>query len=119
MRVEFCVQGGLAYFPGLSKPITIDTDQLPAEEAAALRRLVDEAHVFDPTPTAATPARGAADPQQYTITIEDAGRTRTIQLTDPVPPEFRPLLDALRARLRVSLAQARGHAAEQHHDTPD
>lgn len=38
---------GLAYFPGLAEPVTIDTRQLPEEVAQELGRLVAKAGVFD------------------------------------------------------------------------
>jgi hypothetical protein len=43
MRIRFKTEGGFAYFPGLSKPVTIDTDELPAEEAKELERLIEAA----------------------------------------------------------------------------
>ena len=39
MRVIFQTEGGLARFPGLSRPVVIDSDQLPEELAPFL---VDE-----------------------------------------------------------------------------
>jgi len=41
MRIQFKMEGGIAYFPGLSKPITIDSDQLPTQESDELKRLVN------------------------------------------------------------------------------
>ena len=29
MRVEFATSGGIAYFPGLARPVVIEADQLP------------------------------------------------------------------------------------------
>ena len=33
MQIEFEMDGGLAYMPGLAKPVTIEVDQLPEAEA--------------------------------------------------------------------------------------
>ena len=84
MRVQFKVEGGLAYFPGLSKPHVLDSDDLPAAQADRLRQLVDAADFFQQPAAARTLPKGAADYQQYTITVEDGRRRRTIRLTDPI-----------------------------------
>src|SRR5262245_12137505 len=83
MRIQFQVDGGIAYFPGLSQPVTIDTAQLSQAEAAELGHLVDAAQFFD-LPAAVSRRRGAADHRQYTITVEDGRRRHTVQLSDPV-----------------------------------
>lgn len=83
MRIQFQVDGGIAYFPGLSRPVTIDTAQLSEADAAELRRLVDAAQFFD-LPVAASRGRGAADYRQYTITAEDGRHRHTIRLSDPI-----------------------------------
>jgi hypothetical protein len=97
MRIEFQIEGGLAYFPGLSKPRVLDTADLPAAEADRLRRLVDAADLFQqPTAARALP-KGAADYRQYTITVEEGGRRRTIHLTDPITnPDLEALVEYLR-----------------------
>ena len=95
MNVEYKVEGGLAFFPGLSKPVLIDSDNLPAKDANELRQLIDNAHFFDIPPVATVP-KGAADYRRYTITVEDGLRRHTIQLTDPISdPHLQALLDYL------------------------
>ena len=42
MRIQVERDGGFAYFPGLSGPTTVDTDALPADEAAALEAAVEQ-----------------------------------------------------------------------------
>ena len=83
MRVQFQIDGGIAYFPGLSQPVIIDTAQLSEGDSAELRQLLDAAQFFD-LPAAASRRRGAADNRQYTITVEDGGRRHTVHLSDPV-----------------------------------
>ena len=52
MRVEFTTEGGIAYFPGLSRPVVIDTDNLSEPDAAELQRLLDDADFFErPAPS--------------------------------------------------------------------
>jgi hypothetical protein len=84
MRVQLKMEGGLAYFPGLSKPITIDTDALPAEEVDKLKQLLNAAHFFDLPSVINTAAPGAADYHQYTLTVDDDSKHHTVRLTDPI-----------------------------------
>jgi hypothetical protein len=84
LRISFKAGGGFAAIPGLSKPIHVDTSTLPAEQRAEIEQLIAAAHFFDQPASLGAPARGAADMRTYTMTIEDAGRSHTIQRTDPV-----------------------------------
>jgi hypothetical protein len=102
MRIQFKIDGGVAYMPGLAKPITIDTDQLTADEADEVRRLVASAGFFDgAAPVPPSRAKGA-DYQQYTITIEEGGRTNTVRLSDPVAdPQWQALIGFLKAKAKA------------------
>ena len=104
MKVEFKVEGGVAFFPGLAKPLTIDTGELAEEESAELVRLVQAAHFFDLPAIASVPSPGAADYRQYTITVEDKGRHHTVSFADPV--NNRSLL-ALRSCLQAKVLSRR------------
>jgi hypothetical protein len=84
MRIELKVEGGLAYLPGMKKPITVDSDKLSKSDAAALKKLVDAAEFFDLPSTINKPAPGAADYQTYTITVESGKRQHRVQAVDPV-----------------------------------
>jgi len=97
MRVQLKIEGGLAYFPGLSKPRVVDSADLSAAEAKRLRELVDAAGIFDlPASSRALP-KSAADYRQYTITVEDGRRRRTVRLADPIAnPDLEALVDYLR-----------------------
>ena len=99
LRIELKVEGGLAYFPGLSKPTVIDSDQLPQQEADELKRLVTATSFFSLPNAIGTPAPGAADYRRYTITVQDGGKQHTVHLTDLVEdPELQKLLSYLKAR---------------------
>lgn len=93
MRVELKTEGGIAYFPGLSKPLVVDSAELESAAAAELERLVREAGFFDlpakvGSPTSGgAPARGAADLRTYTLIVRDGRRRHTVRLTDPVGDE--------------------------------
>jgi hypothetical protein len=101
MHVEFTTEGGLAHFPGLNKPVVIDSDELSQEEAAELRRLVETAHFFDLPAKASPPPHGAADYYRYIITIQEDTRRHTVELTDPVKDaDLQRLLTFLRTKAK-------------------
>jgi hypothetical protein len=97
MRVEFATEGGIAYFPGLSRPAVIDSDSLPEADAADLKRLVEAADFFEQPEQPPEPLRGAADYRQYTIAVEDGRRRHAIRLIDPISdPHLQELVSFLR-----------------------
>ncbi len=101
MRIQFKTEGGVAHFPGLSKPVIIEDDQLPKEETDELEQLVTAAQFFDQPAIASAPRPGAADYDQYTITIEHAGRQHTIRLAMPVEdPALERLLHYLEKKAK-------------------
>ncbi len=81
MRIELTTEGGVAYFPGLSKPVVVDSGRLSQEQKAELQRLTEEARFFELPEKADTPRRGA-DYRRYTLTIEGDARHHTVQFTD-------------------------------------
>jgi hypothetical protein len=84
MRIQFSMEGGIAYFPGLSQPVTIDSEQLSHQESDELRRLIDAADFFNLPPNVGKPARGAADYRQYTATIQEGQRQHTVHVMEPI-----------------------------------
>ena len=84
MRVEMQTDGGIAYFPGLNKPIVVDSSKLPNKQAAQLQQLIDSAHFFELPAASRSLPKGAADLRRYTITVADGQRRRTVRLNDPV-----------------------------------
>lgn len=111
MKVELTISGGLAYLPGLAKPVTIDGEALSAAEAEKLARLVAAARFFERPATPSAPVPGTADMQSYVITVhEDVGhegsRRHTLRLADPVEdPDLGALLNFLRAIAKQLRAQ--------------
>ena len=102
MRIELKTEGGIAHFPGLSRPVVIDSAALSAEDDAELRRLVEAARFFERPPTVGTPSCGAADYRRYMISVEDGGRQHTVQLVDPVEdPSLQQLLRFLQVKARA------------------
>jgi len=101
MQIQYQMEGGLAAIPGLSKPRSIDTDDLPKEEADAIKASVENAHFFDRPQIVGTPKLGAADYRKYTVTVKDGGRSHTVQLTDPVAdPALHSLVTHLQDAVR-------------------
>src|SRR4051812_7217700 len=112
MRVRFETEGGIAYFPGLSKPVTIDTAELPATEANELERLIEAAGFFA-LPATSTPPRGAADYQQYTISVTAPERSHTVRLSDPIEdPNLQELVNYLKAKTRELRAASRSRGTQ-------
>jgi glyoxylate utilization-related uncharacterized protein len=102
MRIEFQTEGGIAHFPGLSRPVVIDSEALAAEDASELTRLVEAARLFERPTVAGAPRSGAADYRQYTITVEQGGGQHTIRLADPVEdPTLQQLLHFLQTQARA------------------
>lgn len=96
MKVEFSIDGGLASFPGLRAPVTIDAATLPQSQGDHLRALMTRARFFDVAPPAPV---GARDGRCYTIAVDDAGRCRTLKLFEPIAnPALRELVAELAAR---------------------
>jgi hypothetical protein len=84
---------GIFYAPGLDRPIVIDVDQLPADLAQKLERLVDEAKFFDqPEAPQGAPSKQLRDAQQISITVEADGKQHTIQVFDPIASIANPSL---------------------------
>jgi hypothetical protein len=95
MKVRLRIHGGVAYFPGLAAPAEVPVDTLAPDQRAELTAALAEANFFDRAapPPAAPKAR---DVRTYEITVDDQGRCRTMEVSDPVPADLRRLVQALR-----------------------
>jgi len=112
MRVQFKTEGGFAYLPGLSQPVTIDTDGLTPEEAGKLERLVEVAGFFELPATSDQP-RGGADFRTYTISISSSGRGHTVRIVEPVEdPQLQELVDYLSEKARDLRADPRSRGSD-------
>jgi hypothetical protein len=108
MRITFQPQGGIAFFPGLNRPVAIDTAQLPAEERSKLERLIESTRFFAlPSSVGARP-RGAADVREYTIRVEDQKRDYTVRVVEPLEhPRLEELITELRSHARRPAAPSK------------
>jgi hypothetical protein len=84
MRIELQREGGVAFFPGLNRPIVMDTDTMSEDEANKLKELVASARIFDCPEQVGTVRPGAADYRTFTLHISDGNQQRTIKMIEPV-----------------------------------
>jgi hypothetical protein len=84
MRIKFQMDGGFAYFPGLNKPLSIDTEHMESQQASKIESMINTARFFDLPSHPGTPGPGAADYRTYTLTVEDGQRSHVVQVSDPV-----------------------------------
>jgi hypothetical protein len=108
MRIEFKMEGGIAYFPGLTEPVSVNTDQLPENARVELEKLVKETRFFELPSSPGPRLKKGADYFRYRITIEAGGQSHTLNLADPVEdPNLQRLVVILRKRARENLSRAR------------
>lgn len=106
MRLTFKTDGGAAHFPGLARPIQIQTEELPGAEAVEIEQKVHAAGLFerperDPSPT-------VPDGRSYLIAVEDDGRSCSVSVHDPVAdPDVASLIKTLTRYQRRTLAARR------------
>lgn len=92
VRIDFARTGG---FAGLTLRTSLDTDELPPEEAAEIERLAEAAM------TAKGSERGGVDRFQYEFEIEGAGEKRRLTIGEgDLTPELRTLVERLVDRAR-------------------
>ncbi|MBG1269331.1 protealysin inhibitor emfourin [Nostoc sp. WHI] len=92
MRISFERTGG---FAGISKKTTVDTADLPPNEAATLLRLVEVADLFR-LPEQITSPNPQSDRFQYKLTVEDNGKQHTVTVSESaLPGTLRPLIEWL------------------------
>jgi hypothetical protein len=95
------VEGGVAAFPGLARPFTVDADDLSPAEAAELIDLVDESGFFSLGPEQGL-GKPVPDARTYTVTVRAGDRSRTLTLSDPLPNKaLRELVNLVERRRRA------------------
>ena len=107
MRVTFKTEGGVAHFPGLARPVCIDTEDLSPDEAQELEQRVRDARLFEADGAAAGRGAAARDARCHTITVEEGEDRRTARVCDPAKnPEVGSLVSLLEAHRRRTLREA-------------
>ena len=112
MRVTFKTEGGVAHFPGLARPVRIDTQDLPPGEARDLKEALRDAGLLgedlDDRRHAGASAENVPDARCHTITVERDDVRRSIKVCDPVAsPEMGSLISLLERHRRRVLARPR------------
>ena len=82
MQISISQSGGVAYFPGLSKPRTLDVESLSDADQQELRQLVEASgffHLAGDSPS----GQQASDCLSYTLSISEEGRQHTICVIAP------------------------------------
>lgn len=95
MRISFERAGG---FAGISTTKTVDTADIPANEADQLPQLVEASDFFN-LPEKITASTAQADRFQYTLTVEDEERKHTVTVSEAaLPGTLRPLIEWLQKK---------------------
>ncbi|MCE9671869.1 hypothetical protein LY474_29095 [Myxococcus stipitatus] len=101
MRILLSQEGGLAAFPGLSRPRGVTLEELPAEQAQALQRALRDVH-FETLPPVVGSGSQGADRRRYTLTVEDGERRHSVRVEEPVEdPRLRELLSQVKRATRA------------------
>ncbi|ARV58619.1 hypothetical protein BZZ01_08195 [Nostocales cyanobacterium HT-58-2] len=95
MQVSLKRTGG---FAGISRTKTVDTENIPKNEADQLRQLVEAADFFN-LPENITAQTNQPDRFQYILSVEDEGKTHTVTVGETaMPGTLRPLIEWLQKR---------------------
>jgi hypothetical protein len=109
MRIQFKSEGGFAYFPGLAKPVTIDSDELPEEEIGELQQLLSTTRFFELPQNVGKLTPQAADCKRYKVTVENQDRSHTVQMTDMIDdPDLQKLLAFLKGKAKQARSSGKG-----------
>ena len=99
MKFSVATEGGVAFFPGLARPLVVDSDKLDAGQARSLTELLDKASFWS-LPVAAPDTGKARDLPLTTITVAEGYRSHTVRRHDPLPRELADLVTAVRSAAR-------------------
>lgn len=93
MKIKFRQTGG---FAGLVKSAEIDTEQLPDNESGMVQSWIEHANFWS---MSAPSGRSLPDQEQYSLTIETDGQSRTMRMgRSAVPTELKPLVEFVASR---------------------
>jgi hypothetical protein len=113
MRVELLTEGGVGFFPGLSKPIVVDSADLPEAEARQLKLLVGNARFFELPAASRSLPKGGGDMRSHTITVKDGRRNHTVRLNEPIEDQNLEALIEFLQDQRVAQRRASNSSADQ------
>jgi hypothetical protein len=101
MEVEYSEEGGVAYFPGLSKPKEFNLSDLPAAIADELEQLISRVDFWYLPTTLGSVSKRIADSRLFIITIKDNNRAHSVKIVEPIDdPQIRILLETIQKIIR-------------------
>ncbi|MFY2560546.1 protealysin inhibitor emfourin [Corallococcus terminator] len=103
VRIQLSQEGGLAAFPGLARPRSVELGELPAEQAEAIEHGLRDVrfHALPAIVGGGGSASRGADQRRYTLTVEDGPRRHSVELVEPVEdPRLRELLSLVKRATR-------------------
>ncbi len=99
MRVDFIRTGGVA---GVRLTTSVETTELPPDQAVTLHKLLDDSRFFD-LPENIAPPRPMPDRFEYRLTVASAEQTHTVTVNDAACPDsLKPLINYLTTMAMVS-----------------
>lgn len=99
MRVDFMRTGG---FAGVRLTTSVETTELPPDQAVTIHKLLDDARFFD-LPEHIAPPKPMPDRFEYNITVASAEQTHTVSVSDSACPDsLKPLVNYLTTMAMVS-----------------
>ncbi len=92
MHIDFTRSGG---FAGMRLSCSLDTDQLPTDQASELNTLIGNASFFD-LPEKILPDKPQPDRFEYRLNVDAGDKSHSIMVSDAAAPDsLRPLLNYL------------------------
>ncbi len=92
MHIDFTRTGG---FAGMRLSCSVDTDQLPADQATELNTLLGNAAFFE-LPDKIVPDKQQPDRFEYRLNVDAGDKSHSVTVSDAAAPEsLRPLLNYL------------------------
>lgn len=99
MRIDFVRTGG---FTGMRLSTSVETTELPPDQAANLQKLLDDSGFFE-LPEKLMPDKPQPDRFEYHLTVASAQKTHSVDVSDAAAPQsLRPLLNYLTTMAMVS-----------------
>ncbi len=101
MHIDFVRSGG---FGGLRLTVSVDVEQLAADEAALVQELINQAGFFSLPARLDAKTRGV-DRFEYRLSVTSADRSHTVEMSESaVPDQVQPLIDHLTSLARTRKA---------------
>lgn len=100
MQIELYIEGGFGAFPGLAKPLRVDSAALRPDRKAELQRLLEAAEQEAASRDAVPPGR-TADARRYRVVVHGDSQRREFAASEPaVPPALAALISFIKANGR-------------------